>query len=77
MKLLFLVSGNASRAAELLGMAQLSAAFAQDVSILWQQTPDATDLDACRDAGIQHLYHGIDPQQAQALIAAAERVIRL
>lgn len=76
MKLLFLVSGNRA-AAELLGMAQLSAAFAQDVSILWQQMPAAADLDACREAGIQHLYHAIDQQQAQALIAQAERVVRL
>lgn len=76
MKLLFLVSGNAA-SAELLGMAQLSAAFAQDVSMVWQQAPDNADLDACRDAGIQHLYYDMDPQQTQALIATAERVIRL
>jgi hypothetical protein len=75
MKLLF-VAGNSYRVDELLGMAQLSAAFDQDVA-LWHPHGllDTRQLEASKAAGITKIASA--ETTLQQWLAGAERVIRL
>lgn len=75
MKLLFILTNNADQ--EVLGMAQLSAAFGQEVSIIWPVAPSSSQLAACKEAGISACCEITDRKQVQAYLSQADRVVRL
>lgn len=70
-------------------MAQLSAAFGQQVKLLSQRLLNADEVQQCLDAGIDNLYcstftealaAGVshaDSRHLQQLLQAADRVVRL
>lgn len=89
MHFLFL-SMDATHQPELLGMAQLAAAFGQEVSVGFESVLPAPDaIRACRDAGVARLFatnghHGLpadmerlDARQTALLLQQAERLVRL
>lgn len=72
---------------EVIGMAQLSAAFGQQVALFSEQPFDDALLAQCRETGIQQFYASgnpqpngvvlLDSQTARALIGQFDRVVRL
>ncbi len=76
MQLLF-ISATSAHQSSLLGMAQLSAAFGQQVTVAYEQPPvDDAQYTACEDTGIeQHL--APDTKALRQLIDQADRVVRL
>lgn len=74
--------------ASLAGMAQLSAAFGQQVSVYFEALPSPELIEDCSNAGIDSIYVSCAPNLPQnvtpldaagrrQLIAAIDRVVRL
>lgn len=91
MQLLFVfahTSSHNNQHASLAGMAQLSAAFGQQVSIWCEALPSPALINDCRQAGIDPIYVNaapnlpkdvtpLDAAGKRLLIAASDRVVRL
>lgn len=83
MHLLFILSSTAQLKAELLNMAQLSAAFGQRVSLLLPASTTVDELDTIKQTGIDTVlsYPSYNDKASYSaiklLIAQADRIIRL
>lgn len=90
MQLLFVFASTTQQqhCQSLAGMAQLSAAFGQQVSIWFEAPPSPNLIKDCHDAGIDNIYASttqgspagvtqLDACAARQLIASSDRVVRL